>query len=444
MLLVAIAGTLPILIAIATRPAMYNGIRHFVFVVPPLCVLGGLAGAYLLRRLDTAAKPAAAIAGLAILGGLAVPVIDMVRLHPYQYTHFNRIAGGVQAADDRYMLDYWGLSFKQAAAGIAQPSSTEQARTAAARAPQLAHRGVRPASARRGRARAEQFVTTWDPKGADFALMLGEFYCAELNAPVLVEIERDGVVFARVYDIRGRNVTKPVHDPAGDPLRATRCRKTLCLRRLWHAVRRACRDRAPSRSLRARCRPGVGDLAHQAARIHMDADACRAIRGFLDADRARARFRAGALSRGRHGDPKPLLDAYFGLDAFPDARACLQALKTAGRSTAILSNGSPPMLAAAGQGAGIADLLDKVLSVDAVRLYKPRPEVYALATEAFGVEPADVVFVSSNSWDVMGAVSFGFRGVWVNRAGMPEEYPERTPIQRIDGPLRLTCPNSYA
>ena len=117
-----------------------------------------------------------------------------------------------------------------------------------------------------------------------------------------------------------------------------------------------------------------------------------------------------------------LLDAYWTLDAFADARAGLRGLKARGLSTAILSNGSPKMLTAAVDAAGIGGDLDAVLSVDAIRRYKPRPEVYALVTERFGIAPADVVFVSSNRWDVMGAASFGFRTAWINRANAPEEY----------------------
>jgi 2-haloacid dehalogenase len=115
-----------------------------------------------------------------------------------------------------------------------------------------------------------------------------------------------------------------------------------------------------------------------------------------------------------------LLDAYLALDAFPDARAVLRDLKARGETTAILSNGSPRMLAAVVAAARID--LDAVLSVDAIRIYKPRPEVYALVTERFKLAPADVVFVSSNRWDVMGAATFGFRTVWINRTTMPEEY----------------------
>ena len=126
-----------------------------------------------------------------------------------------------------------------------------------------------------------------------------------------------------------------------------------------------------------------------------------------------------------------LLDAYLKLDAFADARAALENLKARGLSTAILSNGSPPMLDAAVTASGMANVLDAVLSVDAVRAYKPRPEVYALVTARFAVEPQDVVFVSSNRWDVMGAAAFGFRPFWVNRAKMPDEYPEQPPLRVI-------------
>ena len=126
-----------------------------------------------------------------------------------------------------------------------------------------------------------------------------------------------------------------------------------------------------------------------------------------------------------------LLDAYFKLDALPDARAALSALKAKGLKTAILSNGNPTMLNGAVGAAKIGADLDAVLSVDAIRIYKPRREVYALVTDRFGVTPADVAFVSSNRWDVMGAASFGFRCVWVNRAGMPEEYPEFAPVRVV-------------
>jgi 2-haloacid dehalogenase len=125
-----------------------------------------------------------------------------------------------------------------------------------------------------------------------------------------------------------------------------------------------------------------------------------------------------------------LLDSYFKLDAFPDARMALKALKAKGRKTGILSNGSPAMLESAVAAAAIGDDLDAVLSVDTLKMFKPRPEVYALVTDRFKCRPGDVTFVSSNRWDVMAGVRVGFHGLWVNRANLPDEYqdfaPERT------------------
>jgi 2-haloacid dehalogenase len=133
-----------------------------------------------------------------------------------------------------------------------------------------------------------------------------------------------------------------------------------------------------------------------------------------------------------------LLEAYFALAAFPDAHAAVSALKSRGLKTAILSNGSPPMLNAAVTASGMAGLFDAVLSVDAVRVYKPRPEVYALATDVLRVEPRQVVFVSSNRWDVMGAASFGFQPTWVNRARLPDEYPDHAPVRVVPDLAALT------
>ena len=126
-----------------------------------------------------------------------------------------------------------------------------------------------------------------------------------------------------------------------------------------------------------------------------------------------------------------LLDAYLQLDLFPDSAKALGELKSRGARLGILSNGSPPMLDAAVKASGIGGLLDAVISVDAVRAYKPRPEVYALVTERLGLPPDAVAFVSSNRWDIMGAASFGFRPIWVNRAGLPDEYAEHAPVQIV-------------
>jgi 2-haloacid dehalogenase len=128
---------------------------------------------------------------------------------------------------------------------------------------------------------------------------------------------------------------------------------------------------------------------------------------------------------------KDLLDVYLKLDAFPDAREVLRGLKARGDSTAILSNGSPAMLASAVEAAGIKSDLDAVLSVDAVKMFKPRPEVYALVTSHFSCRPSDVVFVSSNRWDAMGATAVGFHTVWVNRAKAPGEYDDLPPAATV-------------
>jgi 2-haloacid dehalogenase len=122
-----------------------------------------------------------------------------------------------------------------------------------------------------------------------------------------------------------------------------------------------------------------------------------------------------------------LLDAYFKLDAYPDALHVLRELKGRSQRTAILTNGSPAMVGAAVEAAGLKGQLDAVLSVDAVKMFKPRPETYALVTKEFSCSPSDVVFVSSNRWDAFGATAFGFRTIWVNRSKAPDEYPGFAP-----------------
>jgi hypothetical protein len=202
LLLVALAALLPLAVTIALRPAMYNGIRHFVFVLPPLAVLGGLAAVSLIEMAARRLRFAPIAAALVLVAGVAVPVVEMVRLHPYEYTDFNGLAGGVAGARDRYMLDYWGLSFKQASQALRARLAERHETKPADRRWKLAVCGPhRSPQVELG----GDFETSWDPTGADFALMLGEFYCAKLDAPLLVEIARDGVTYARVYDIRGRS-----------------------------------------------------------------------------------------------------------------------------------------------------------------------------------------------------------------------------------------------
>ena len=116
-----------------------------------------------------------------------------------------------------------------------------------------------------------------------------------------------------------------------------------------------------------------------------------------------------------------LLDAYERLGPYPDAEATLRRLREAGLRTAILSNGSPRMLAAAVRSARLDLHLDEVLSVEAVGVYKPHPSVYRLAVERLGVWPAEIVFVTANGWDAWGAKAGGLRVAWCNRAGQPRE-----------------------
>ena len=131
---------------------------------------------------------------------------------------------------------------------------------------------------------------------------------------------------------------------------------------------------------------------------------------------------------------KRLMDQYACLSAFPDAAPALRALREYratrdGRTLGlgILSNGNPDMLEIAVKSAGIADLFDQVLSVHAARAYKPAPSAYALGTRAFEASAGDIVFVSSNGWDVAGAGWFGYTTFWINRAGAPLEELESKP-----------------
>ena len=116
-----------------------------------------------------------------------------------------------------------------------------------------------------------------------------------------------------------------------------------------------------------------------------------------------------------------LLRAYLELDCYPEVSEVLATLKDAGLATAILSNGSPMMLEAAVESAGIGDVLDSVVSVDEIGMYKPSPEVYELAMAALGVGRGQVSFQSSNAWDAAAAATFGFRVAWCNRFGQARE-----------------------
>ena len=210
LIVVALAAVSPIALAMLARPALYNGLRHFVFVVPPFAALGGYAGGWIVERVRQYGKTAPGALAAIFIAGIALPLSDMVRSHPYEYTTFNWLSGGVRAVQDRYMLDYWGLAFKQAADEL-------RARLAAAdEHPPKGRRWVVAICGPQSSAREElgpQFETTFDRKTADFVLALGTFYCRHLQAPIMATIEREGVVYANVYDLRGAPTPKLLTQP---------------------------------------------------------------------------------------------------------------------------------------------------------------------------------------------------------------------------------------
>ena len=125
-----------------------------------------------------------------------------------------------------------------------------------------------------------------------------------------------------------------------------------------------------------------------------------------------------------------LMNEYRHLSAFPENRDVLQALRARRVTTGILSNGDPAMLGIAVRSAGLDGLLDHVLSVDGVRRYKTHPDAYRIGTQATGLAPSQILFVSCNAWDALGATWFGYRTLWVNRYQLPFEelgtQPTRT------------------
>jgi hypothetical protein len=211
LLMLTLAATLPLVIAMVKRPALYNGIRHFIFLIPPMAVLGGLAFEWAMSWMRDNRRSWQPAALAVFVFGLLLSLGEMIRLHPYQYTHFNHIAGTVRAADDRFMLDYWGLALKQASDALREQLIEKQEIPPQGRKWKVAVCGPqRPAQVALG----PDFNIGWDSHAADFAMTLGEFYCKGLTAPVMLEIKRDDVVFARVYDIRGRSISSLLAVPA--------------------------------------------------------------------------------------------------------------------------------------------------------------------------------------------------------------------------------------
>jgi 2-haloacid dehalogenase len=132
-------------------------------------------------------------------------------------------------------------------------------------------------------------------------------------------------------------------------------------------------------------------------------------------------FTLEALRLGEGGLRERLMNLYLTLDAFPEVPEMLRSLKAAGLAPAILSNGSPAMLRAVVANAGLGHLLDPVLSVEEVGVYKPHPKVYRLAVDRLRLAPETILFLSSNAWDACAASAFGLRTVWCNRYGQGRE-----------------------
>lgn len=128
-----------------------------------------------------------------------------------------------------------------------------------------------------------------------------------------------------------------------------------------------------------------------------------------------------------------LMQLFLNIEAYPDARRVLEALKRASRPAAILSNGTPEMLKAAVGSAGIGALLDHMISIEDAGIYKPHRSVYELATRRLDLPAERICFVSSNGWDAAGAAHFGFQAVWANRGGLPRE--------RLPGTLGAEIPS---
>jgi len=135
-------------------------------------------------------------------------------------------------------------------------------------------------------------------------------------------------------------------------------------------------------------------------------------------------FAAHALGRHLNADTRTrLMDAYMTLAAFPDVKPGLLQLKAMGLRLAILSNGEPKMLRSAARSAGIDDLLDAIISVDEIKVFKPSPRIYELASAHLNTAKGSIGFVTSNNWDASGAASAGLTTFWIQRAAAepPEE-----------------------
>lgn len=182
----------------------------------------------------------------------------------------------------------------------------------------------------------------------------------------------------------------------------------------------------------ARCRDALGDKADALASLwrtkQLEYTWLRSLRGdyvdFWHVTGQSLDYAMAALKLEDDALRTRLMELYLVLDAYPEVREMLSRIKGAEMRTAILSNGSPSMLIAAVRRAELEDLLDEVISVDSVRIYKPHPSVYQLAVDRLRLPPERICFLSANAWDASGAAYFGFRVIWINRfRAQPEQLP---------------------
>jgi 2-haloacid dehalogenase len=193
-------------------------------------------------------------------------------------------------------------------------------------------------------------------------------------------------------------------------------------------------------SATARCRDALGDQADALSaswrRKQLEYTWLRSLMG-VHTDFAQVTAEALGFALEKHGIvdaglQQRLLDVYRELSAYSEVPRVLAEVRQAGFKTAILSNGTPDMLAAAVRAAGIAALFDDIISVESVGIYKPHPSVYQLAVERLDVAAARICFLSSNGWDAAGAAQFGFRVVWINRTREPRERLPRGPEAELN------------
>ena len=202
--LAVLAVALPLALAMIVRPAI-AGIETYLFVLPPLALAAGIAAGWAMARVSPDDRRLRAVAAAALMLGLLPPVTAMGRVHPYQHAAFNELSGGLRAMRPAYTIDAPGLSLREAAQILASDLGARGESPPAGRPWRVAICG--PQAPARS-ALDTRFQLTTDPKGADFALMSGEFECAGLSAPQLAPVERDGVTLARVYDLRGRKIER--------------------------------------------------------------------------------------------------------------------------------------------------------------------------------------------------------------------------------------------